>query len=73
MRDYPALTVRVPPETRRLLRALCVRRGVPTWIMIRQLILCFVRDLPPYERRRVMRLTRLVHSSGSLKPTRTLE
>jgi hypothetical protein len=58
LRDYPTLTVRVPPGTRALLRAVCEQRRVPTWLMLRQMVVCFVRDLPPRERRWVIRRTR---------------
>jgi hypothetical protein len=53
-------TVRVPPETRALLRALCARRGVPTWLMLRHLIVCFVRGLPASERRRIVQRSKLL-------------
>jgi hypothetical protein len=59
LRDYPTLTVRVPPETRAMLRALCARRHLPTWMMLRHLIVCFVRDLPSNERRWIVQRSRL--------------
>jgi len=54
LRDYPVLTVRVPPDTRAMFAALCTRRRVPRWLMLRHLIVCFVRNLPANERRRIM-------------------
>jgi len=54
MRDYPVLTVRVPPDTRAMFTALCTRRRVPRWMMLRHLIVCFVRNLPAHERRRIV-------------------
>src|SRR5688572_21146299 len=54
LRDYPVLTVRVPPDTRAMFAALCTRRRVPRWLMLRHLIVCFVRSLPANERRRIM-------------------
>ena len=54
MRDYPVLTVRVPPDTRAMFTALCTRRRVPRWMMLRHLIVCFVRNLPANERRRIV-------------------
>jgi hypothetical protein len=54
MRDYPVLTVRVPPDTRAMFTALCTRRRVPRWLMLRHLIVCFVRNLPANERRRIV-------------------
>jgi hypothetical protein len=54
LRDYPVLTVRVPPDTRAMFTALCARRRVPRWQMLRHLIVCFVRNLPANERRRIV-------------------
>ena len=42
-----------------MLKALCARRGVPTWLMLRRLIVCFVRKLPPHERRRIIKWSKL--------------
>jgi hypothetical protein len=55
IRDYPTLTVRIPPETRAMLRALCSSEKLPAWQMIRQLVVCFVRDLPVRRRRAIVR------------------
>jgi hypothetical protein len=46
--------MRVPPHTRRLLKALCARKKLPAWLVMRLLVLCFVRNLPARERRWVM-------------------
>lgn len=54
LRDYPVLTVRMPPDTRAMFAALCTRKRVPRWMMLRHLIVCFVRNLPPKERRRIL-------------------
>jgi hypothetical protein len=59
LRDYPTLTVRLPPQTRALLKALCARRRLPTWVMLRHLVLCFVRDLPSSERRWIVERSRV--------------
>jgi hypothetical protein len=59
LRDYPTLTVRVPPSTRAMLRALCARRRLPAWVMLRHLVVCFVRDLPSNERRWILKQSRL--------------
>lgn len=58
IRDYPTLTVRVPPDTRATLRALCASKRMPTWLMIRHLVVCFVRDLPGPQRRAILRQAR---------------
>lgn len=59
LRDYPTVSVRLPPGTRAMLRALCAQRRMPTWLMVRHLVICYVRDLPPRERRQVLERTRL--------------
>jgi hypothetical protein len=41
-----------------MLKALCLRSRKPAWMMVRHVIVCFVRDLPPGERRWVMRRSR---------------
>jgi hypothetical protein len=38
--------------------ALCVRRRVPRWLMLRHLIVCYVRNLPAPERRRIVQRSR---------------
>ena len=70
LRDYPTITLRVPPRTRRMLRALCARKRLPAWLMIRLLVSCFVRHLPPRERRWVIAHTR--HGLGPVPPTMRL-
>lgn len=55
VRDYPTVTVRLPDDTRALLKALCSHMELPLWQTIRHLTVCFVRDLPGGERRRVVR------------------
>ena len=59
LRDYPTVTLRVPPRTRRMLRVLCARKQLPAWLMFRMLVLCFVRHLPVKERRWVMARSKL--------------
>jgi hypothetical protein len=41
-----------------MLRALCNRRGMPMWMMMRHLVVCFVRDLPLHERRWIVQRTK---------------
>jgi hypothetical protein len=47
--------VRLPEETRALLKSLSSHLEMPLWQMIRHLTVCFVRDLPGSERRTVVR------------------
>lgn len=58
VRDYPTVTVRLPDDTRALLRALCSHMDLPLWQTVRHLTVCFVRDLPTVERRRIVRRAR---------------
>jgi len=63
LRDYPTMTVRIPPQTRAMLKALCARKQLPAWLMFRLLVVCFVRDLPLADRRWVVsRSRRLIYS-----------
>lgn len=55
VRDYPTLTVRVPQQTRLMLKALAAHRREPLWKLIRHLTICGIRDLPARERRQLMR------------------
>jgi hypothetical protein len=59
LRDYPVLTVRVPPDTRAMFTELCTRRRMPRWMMLRHLIVCFVRNLPANERRRIVQRSKV--------------
>jgi hypothetical protein len=59
LRDYPSITVRVPPGTRAMLKVLSARRKLPTWRMLRHLVICYVRHLPPRERRRILQDSKL--------------
>jgi hypothetical protein len=59
LRDYPSITVRMPPETRAMLKALSARRRLPTWMMLRHVVVCYVRRLPVRERRRIVQQSKL--------------
>ena len=49
--EYPKLTVRVPPETKRHLEALATLRGQPIWRIITEITAAHVGTLPEGERR----------------------
>jgi hypothetical protein len=66
LRDYPTFTVRVPPRTRAMIRALCKRKQLPAWAMLRHVVVCYVRDLPAVERRWVVRRSRPSHRPASI-------
>ena len=58
LRDYPTFTVRVPPRTRAMIRALCKRKNLPAWALLRCVVVQYVRELPAVERRWVVRRSR---------------
>ena len=53
VRDYPQVSVRVPPEIKVRLEALSLVRATPQWRVINDAILCYFRDLSRSERRQV--------------------
>jgi hypothetical protein len=55
VRDYQTVTLRLPDDTRALLKSLCLQMDLPLWQTVRHLTVCFVRDLPGGERRTVVR------------------
>ena len=50
VRDYPQLSVRLPPEFKARLNALSAVTGLAQWRLIVEAINCFVHDLPPTDR-----------------------
>lgn len=55
--EYPKLTLRVPPHTKRQLEALSTLRGQPIWRIITEMTTEFVGKLPDGERRAVRLFT----------------
>ena len=58
VKDYPQLSVRVPPEMKSRLEALSVVRSMPQWRVISEAIGCFFKDMSAAERRQVDALIR---------------
>lgn len=58
VKDYPQLSVRVPPEMKRRLEALSRVRTMPQWRIIGDAILCYFHDLPDTDQRLVEDLIR---------------
>lgn len=54
MRDYATVTLRLPEDTRALLKAVGSHLERPLWQTIRHITVCFVRELPGRERRSVV-------------------
>jgi predicted DNA-binding protein len=53
VKDYPQLSVRLPPEIKARLEAVSVVSGQPQWRVISAAITCYFRELPPEDRRAV--------------------
>ncbi len=49
VKDYPQLSVRLPPEMKARLEALSRVRSTPQWRVVNDAILCYFRDLPATE------------------------
>jgi hypothetical protein len=58
VRDYPTVTLRLPDDTRALLKAVGSHLNRPLWQTIRHLTVCFVRELPGRDRRTIVRKAR---------------
>ena len=53
VKDYPQVSVRLPVDVQRKLRALVVIRKQPQWRLIVDAVECYLRDLPPRDQRQV--------------------
>jgi hypothetical protein len=51
VKDYPQLSVRVPPEIRATLNALSTMRGQPQWRIVIDALECYLREQSDEERR----------------------
>jgi hypothetical protein len=58
VKDYPQLSVRVPPEIKTQVAALSEVRGVSQWHVIIDAIECYFRDLSSGEQQAVRTLVR---------------
>jgi predicted transcriptional regulator len=58
VKDYPQLSVRVPPDIKVQVSALSVVRRESQWHIITDAIECYIRDLPPSERAAVEEVVR---------------
>ena len=52
---YPALLVKIPPRTKRMLEALSVSRQQPQWALVDEAIRALVARLPAAERKHIER------------------
>lgn len=58
VKDYPQLSVRVPPNIKARVEALSTLRQQAQWRIITDAIECYIRDLSPSERRRADAIAR---------------
>jgi hypothetical protein len=58
VKDYPQLSVRVPPDVKRTIEVLVQVTARPQWRVIAGAVAGYVRDLPPADRRVVEKLLR---------------
>jgi hypothetical protein len=61
-KDYPQVSLRIPPDLKSQLYALSVLRAKPQWRIMIDAIECLVRTLPESERRMMQKLAR--HPAG---------
>lgn len=64
VKDYPQLSVRVPPEIKVRVAALSSVRGASQWHIITDAIECYFRDLPAADRSAVRNLLRRQKKAG---------
>ena len=56
VRDYPQLSIRVPPEVKLKLGALSIVKSTPQWRVVLESIECFRRSLSASDQRTVQEL-----------------
>jgi hypothetical protein len=56
VREYPQLSVRVPPEIKLTLAALSVLLSKPQWRVVLESIQCLIRTLPQSDQRKLKEL-----------------
>ena len=59
VKDYPQLSVRVPPDIKSRVDALSQVRGESQWHIVTDAIECYFRDLPSTEQKRVEQALRV--------------
>ena len=56
VKDYPQLSIRIPPETKLILGALSIIQSKPQWRIVLESVECFRRSLPEPDQRMVREL-----------------
>jgi len=59
VKDYPQVSLRIPPDVKSQLHALSILNGKPQWRILIDAIECLVRALPDSDRRRVLEIAKL--------------
>jgi len=70
VKDYPQLSVRLPPEVKAKVEALSRVASRPQWRILCDAIDVYLRERSPGEQRRVERLVRRSCGRGSGRPRR---
>lgn len=58
VKDYPQLSLRLPPEAKAQLHALSIVKARPQWRVVIEAIDCLVRALPEGERQQLLEIVR---------------
>ncbi len=58
VKDYPQLSLRLPPESKAQLHALSVLKAQPQWRVVIEAIDCLVRTLPEGERQQILEIVK---------------
>jgi predicted DNA-binding protein len=64
VKDYPQLSLRIPPDVRATLAALSKMRGQPQWRIIIDILECYLREQSDQERRSLREFMRRSRSSN---------
>jgi hypothetical protein len=58
VKDYPQVSLRIPPDLKSQLYALGILNGKPQWRILIDAIECLVRALPESDQRRMLEITK---------------
>ena len=58
VKDYPQVSLRIPPILKSQLYALSILRAKPQWRVLIDAVECLMRELPDAERRRVQEIAK---------------
>jgi predicted DNA-binding protein len=56
VRDYPQVSIRIPPETRDRLNAISRVTAKPQWRIVSEALDCYFREQPEHDRRLIRHL-----------------